>query len=717
MRSFFLLCASLALSAGFLSAADPSDPSAEIDHILAAYWKSQGVTPNPPASDEILVRRLYLDIAGRIPTQEETLAYLDSTAPDKHHQLVDSLLSSEGYVNHFFNFWADILRVNRTANNSAFATPAYSLFIKESLRENKPYDQFVRDLITADGKVWDSGATGYYIRDRGMPLDNMSNTVRIFLGTRLECAQCHDHPFDRWTQMDYYQMAAFSYGVDGNAYRPQAVDDLSRSLRRSKDLSEDDQRDLRSAFAEILRPLRYTGIAYRGDRLPKLPADYQYSDAKPGTVIKPKPMFGAIPTLEGDASTIDTYAAWLTSKENPRFAKVIANRLWKEAFGAGLIEPLDDFTDSTEASIPELLTFLESQIKSSDFDTKAFLAMLFKSRTYARAATAEEIPLGRTYHFPGPLLRRMSAEQFWDSLVTLVNPHPDLPNYDDLARAARSVESTKKLSEALYKQSPEQLLEGAKAISATQKKFSARLRDIQDQLADAKANRDTQSIKKLAAESSNLRSTLNREVTQKVYAPFMDSPADATSHPAPEMTSGESNPAAMMSAATIPGPHEAEAMKQQHLDLIKAQAQKLGLRKEERKAFTVFHRSVLSTAQRAANLSSPAPRGHFLREFGQSDREIIENASDEASVPQALQLLNGKVFNSVANRFSVIGQKLSAEKDPRTQLDTIFLTMLARYPTDHEFSLLLPQLAERKSEALKDTIFALLNTQQFLFIQ
>ncbi|MEZ5305192.1 MAG: DUF1549 domain-containing protein [Verrucomicrobiales bacterium] len=203
------------LAAAFLSAAHfmpnaqaaPADPSAQIDALIEKGYAAQKVTPNPMADDETFVRRVYLDIAGRIPTPDEARAFLGDSAKDKREKLIDSLLESDGYVSHFFNYWADVLRAQTRTNNNAVTGRAYIQWIKDSLRANKPYDQFVRDLVSAEGYAWDNPAISYYMRDYNMPLDNMSNTARIFLGTRLECAQCHNHPFDKWSQMDYYKLA------------------------------------------------------------------------------------------------------------------------------------------------------------------------------------------------------------------------------------------------------------------------------------------------------------------------------------------------------------------------------------------------------------------------------------------------------------------------------------------------------------------------------
>ena len=177
---------------------------------------------------------------------------------------------------------------------------------------------------------------------------------------------------------------------------------------------------MREALQEVMRPLRYTAIQ-REDQTLRLPDDYQVRRRQSrDQAVEAKTMFGD--EAEPD---LDAYAAWMTSKDNPRFTTVIANRLWKEVFGIGLIEPVDEITDSTVATNPELMAYLEEQMKALDYDLKAFLEMIYNTRTYQREATREEIQPGEAYHYPGPVLRRMSAEQIWDSFVTLINPEPD----------------------------------------------------------------------------------------------------------------------------------------------------------------------------------------------------------------------------------------------------------------------------------------------------
>ncbi|MCB1226059.1 MAG: DUF1549 domain-containing protein, partial [Verrucomicrobiales bacterium] len=198
-RLGLLLAPLAALSAPLHAAVDIQGEAKKIDAILQADWEKHDLSRNPDSDDSTFLRRIYLDIIGRIPTTRETRDFLGSNAKDKRSQLIQKLLKSDAHSQHAYNYWADVLRLQTRGQQAGVITgAAYSAFIKKCLSENVPYDQMVRDLVAAEGKAWDNGAIGYYMRDRGMPLDNMANTVRVFLGTRIECAQCHNHPFDKW---------------------------------------------------------------------------------------------------------------------------------------------------------------------------------------------------------------------------------------------------------------------------------------------------------------------------------------------------------------------------------------------------------------------------------------------------------------------------------------------------------------------------------------
>jgi hypothetical protein len=188
------------------------DSAAQIDKLIEKNYAKFKVTPNAPLTDEQFVRRMYVTITGRIPTYKQVRGYLTQKDADRHSRLIDSLLNTDDYASNFYNFWADILRLNERLTNNVPGRP-FNEYVRICLETNKPYDKWVYEMLTAEGKIYEHPATGYILRDTGMPLDAMNNTVRIFLGTQIGCAQCHDHPNDKWTQHEFYEMAAFTFGV------------------------------------------------------------------------------------------------------------------------------------------------------------------------------------------------------------------------------------------------------------------------------------------------------------------------------------------------------------------------------------------------------------------------------------------------------------------------------------------------------------------------
>lgn len=409
----------------------PATLAAEIDALVAKKLAAEKVAPNPMTTDEQFVRRVYLEIAGTIPTFDQTLDFLESTDPDKRRKLIDTLLDSEAHVSHSFNWYGDLLRlVSRT--NDFFVFEHYLDWVKESIRRNTPYDQFVRELITSEGRVWDNPASGYFIRDRGMALGNLATTVTIFLGTEITCAECHDHPFEEWTQMDFYSLAAFLGQRQDRIYGKEWGEKVTQERNRI----EAEQRKLDPSLGPdgFVQPFRLV-IAANEHRVwddpkkaLKLPDNYKYDDGKPSEVVTPRTLFGESIDLTQYESPRHAFAAWLTSKENPMFAKTAVNRLWKRAFGLALHEPMGNLHDIKNSQNPELFAFLEGAFKDLDFNVKEFLRVLYYTNAWQRRATLEGPTLveveGNKYHFPGPVLKRMSSQQLWDSFLTLAMPDP-----------------------------------------------------------------------------------------------------------------------------------------------------------------------------------------------------------------------------------------------------------------------------------------------------
>lgn len=703
----------------------------KIDELVATKLTAEKIQANALTSDEVFVRRLYLDIVGRVPSHAEAVAFLESKDPAKRSQLIDKLLNGEGYVQNFFNYWADILRIKNgllPGGQGRDAGAAYIKWLKDSLRENKPYDLMVRQMLTADGGTYEDGAVGFYLRDYQMPLDNMAVTTQIFLGTQMVCAQCHNHPFDKWSQLDYYQMAAHSYGMTGtNNLANQA--DVDRFLI-SAGVRGDERRDISKAFTEILFRLRFNHISAL-DRALRLPHDYKYPDGQPNERIEP-----VIPASfskdgkiakEGQAPIL-AYSQWMTSKANPRFTLVIANRLWKKVMGLGVIDPVDELTDSTVPSNPALMEFLERTMKDADYDMKAFLRILFNTQTYQREAYTKDVEAGAPYFFPGPVLRRMTAEQIWDSLVTLAKTNPDEPSQYTVLDTMQGLTKVEWMDRTLRALTPAELVDGAKQVAAYQKELTA---DIQKKTADLKSSKDEAAIRAAKAAAKGQRTRIYEKADeivfnegfQKFARRITENPDSVAKQTDPEFATQVA--AAVKHYGHIPTMDEAlsfvlkdqkAAVTKRYTQRREAEAKKLKLTPKATENFRQFCIFRDANFVRAADLRNPAPNGHFLRLYGQSDRELIENGNRDASVMQALTMMNGSIFRSIASPYSQIGRVVKKARTPDEAIDTIYLSTLSRHATEEEKAVLRP-FAGENVEGHGDLLWTVLNTRQFLFIQ
>jgi hypothetical protein len=400
----------------------------QIDYLIGSTLVAKGQKFNAPATDEQFVRRIYLDAVGRIPTAEEARTFLADAAPDKRAKLIDSLLHSPGYTMAMFNWMGDMLRVKDTFGKGV-PTFTFEDWLKDQLHADRPWDALVRTMLTADGKLCDNGAVGFLAYDAQMPLDGVSNLLTTFLGANVACAQCHDHPLADWSQRDFYQMAAFFGASDG-------FDE--QTLNSAKKLAKGKNAVGGLNKGTVLRVA--SANAFRMEDLPKqeltFPKDYKYTDVKAGSPVTPTLITWSEADKRNPAYRInaktpqtlrDEFAKWMTSPENPRFAANIANRVWKKVFGLAVQEPVSDLDDPKKGSNPALLAHLATIIKFGRFDLREFQRVLFNSQTYQRAASATPDLEKGPYLFPGPLVRRMTAEQVWDSLV-IASVGPEVDN-------------------------------------------------------------------------------------------------------------------------------------------------------------------------------------------------------------------------------------------------------------------------------------------------
>jgi len=645
--------------------------AAEIDQRIDADLQAIGLKPTPRTTDAVFARRIYLDLIGRIPTGAEASAFLASSDSEKRAALIDHLLESPGYDSHLFNWFADLLRVK--SKMKAASGEAYIDYLKTEIEENTPYDELVRELLTSSGPALErgNGAVNFYLRDRGMPEDNMSNTVRIFLGTRLECAQCHNHPFDKWTQRQYFEMVAFTGGLQykDTEYAKSDVAQHVREIEKTMKGGSGPTQQAKS-FNKMMQPLGY-GIHGTGAGATRLPHDYKYPDAKPEQAVTAKAMFGDAvnltpaqlpPAPAGKAKkktparasgagvgSREAYAEWLTSAKNPRFATVIANRMWKRVMGLGLIEPVDDLKEDTVASNPKLMDYLRNLMVDVGFDLKQYLRTVCNTRAYQREAVRGDLAEGEPFHFQGPLLRRMSAEQIWDSLLTLV-----VPGLDETLEGAGGPEAERvyreyeELSHLTKDELQAMATDGKKKGMAALKSEDAATQELARKLARAKKKGDEAEVARLT-----------KEIESKSGKPLL-------------MPAGKKG-------------KRAGADK----DLV-----------------------------RASDLAQPAKPGHLVREFGQGDREQIETSHKDPAVPQVLTLLNGFTERRVtSNPKAALLVAISSARTPEEKVAAAYLGVLGRPPTAKDKALWIPEISAQESTAVKDMVWTLLNTHEFMFIQ
>ena len=698
---------------------DTTAASKQIDALLAKSWQKHQLKPNAPVDDATFLRRVYLTVVGRIPTLDEARAFYACQMPDKRAKLIDSLLASEGYVQNFFNYWADVLRAQSQGVAGSTTSQNYLNYIRAALRENKSWDQIARELVSSEGSCFDTGAIGYYMRDRGMPLDNLSNTTRVFLGTRMECAQCHDHPFDKWTQKQFFEMAAFTHNMSASSYRSKSSDAVQKMVRDDKSLDTATRDLMRQAINEAMRPLRDTLVVQNKGQL-RLPHDYKYKDAKPKDVVPASVMFGKPVTLNKESNTIGEFGQWLTSPENPRFTTIISNRLWQRVFGAGLYEQVDEMMDSSVASNPELMHFLERQMVALKYDMKAYLRLLLNTQAFACESTKEVSP-GTPYYFQGPVFHRMRSEQVWDSLVALVSPDPEQPNWSSRERERRDLENRQHLAALLDKTEAPLLFEAAKEVAAAMRDQNKEFENLRKELDEARAKEDKVKARDIQRRLGESQRILREQVSKCFYAAAKKSGNQEIQKELAAVSGDGPMEMAMMNLMNDSRVDAKDApLDPKVMATIKADEVVLGMKDEKSiKNFENFQRSLHQTWSRAAELPSPAPRGHFLREFGQSDREIVENASDEASVPQALTMMNGTLLNGLTSAWSTLSINLRKAKTNDEKIDTLFLSIYSRKPNAKEKAHMLQTLESyATSKTLwEDITLAALSTQRFIFVE
>lgn len=348
-----------------------------VDELAFAKLKTLGLPPSELCDDSTFIRRVTLDLTGRLPTTQQTREFLASENPNKRSELIDVLLESPGYADVFANKWAAILR-NKSEGDLRWVareTHAFHSWIRSSLIHNKPFDQFVTELIVARGKSQTNPAVSWYraVKD---PKAQMADVAQIFLGTRIQCAQCHHHPYEKWSQDDYYGFAAF-------------FSTLGR--KEIYKLPEDDSLYHKRVLAQETNP-------------------------NTGKVILPTPLDGEALEIPPTQDPRIELADWMTSKQNPFFAKVLVNRYWKHFFGRAFVEPEDDLRVTNPPTHPELMEKLANSFIASNFDLKQLCRIICNSHTYQLSSLPNEFNSDDQQNFARYFPRRLSAEVLLDAI-------------------------------------------------------------------------------------------------------------------------------------------------------------------------------------------------------------------------------------------------------------------------------------------------------------
>jgi uncharacterized protein DUF1549/uncharacterized protein DUF1553 len=369
-----------------------------IDQLIDAKLQRLKIQPSEMVDDAGFLRRVSLDLTGQLPDPNEVRAFLADTTPSKvkRSRLIDKLIGSPAFVDHWTLKWGDLLQANRKYLGEK-GVYAFGEWIRESIGANKPYDKMVREILSSNGSSYDNPAANFFRVTRD-PKPTMEKTTQVFLGVRMVCAQCHDHPFERWTQNQYYEMSAFYSAL---------------AIRPGYEVGEEIVYDQRE--------------------------DFDMKHPKDGRVMKPNfivpASYGGSGPPPSDSHRRRALAEWITAKDNPFFAKSTVNRIWSYFFGRGIIDPVDDIRASNPPSNPALLDALTKDFIDHGFDLRQLMRAIANSRTYQSSLASNLWNINDTDNFSHATPRRLAAEELMDALTMATGVRPNLPDVPADSRA------------------------------------------------------------------------------------------------------------------------------------------------------------------------------------------------------------------------------------------------------------------------------------------
>ena len=361
-----------------------SSSTKHLDRHINAVLKREGLQPSKMSEDTEFLRRVHLDLTGKIPTPEEVLDFLKDGSSNKRQRKIQALLASEVYLDYWIDLWVNWLIGRRADSDDRRIGLTY--WVREALMENMPYNQFVQELVAAEGELRDNGAGNYILRYDRSPVFLTSHTTRLFLGLPMQCAECHDHKTEAWSQEDFYGIAAFFTGIESQRKGDLQTTDMIGNERSMANFLITDKAE-NAIWVERLEkqvgPHFLDGTAYKGARLKKREA----------------------------------LATWMTHKSNPYFSQALVNRIWKHFMGRGFVEPIDGFGEENPPTHPELLKWLAKDFVIHGYDLQHLMRTILNSETYQRTSQTNERNKDDQRYYSHAYVKPLSAEQFFHSML------------------------------------------------------------------------------------------------------------------------------------------------------------------------------------------------------------------------------------------------------------------------------------------------------------
>jgi hypothetical protein len=677
-----------------------ADAARLFDQIIHHTLVSERLEPTGPIDDLAFLRRTTINLIGRIPKATEIDEFLSWPAEKRRSLLVDSLLDHPRFPDRWSVFFADMLRIRSNQPGA----DRWLGWVHGSLRDAKPYDQMVRELIASSGRPGSAPAVGFLLGESANPLELGAVTAQVFLGVRIGCAMCHDHPFDDWEQRDFYEFSAFfgktrqvGRGDQGTNYITEARDttvmwppeDQSAGKKRSPvearypfGLTEF------SETPEYLRRFENLRSSHM-DSAGQARADAALDDLLDAVDSKTSNSVLADALAESRALEVekDLYksselrarlADHITDPRNPYFARAFVNRLWAELIGHGFVEPLDNFSAYNDPVHGAAMDFLAQEFIASGFDLRELIRIITATETYQRSTLPPDIAPSDREHaerlFASAPARRMLGESLYDSIV--VAGHLEQPKWPDGANLKSIERQIRVRIDGGEATSPETPNSDPFMTAANMSGMPGRRSDGYDLETTLELDFDRLQQRKSEAELIAMREAEDQRIADRERAMAMAQAAQAEAE--------ANSPSAKFEVRTVTD--------------------------------QVDDNPVFGSALRMA---SPAPPAHFLRVFGQPSREGLgEFREEDASMRQQLMMLNGRLTHEASRVGPLEPVHTALRKDPAKAIEIAYREILTRPPNDHEKlrALQLLKSPGNPAENMADLRWALLNSHEFRYL-